>query len=283
MKRTTERPAEGRYPISQGEAELLRDPDRENGWVLSIRGVPQSYVDLVDPTHLNFEYMRLLGDVVDHLGVGDEPLDAVHVGGAGCTLARYIAATRPGSRQVVYELDAQLVQLVRDHLNLKAVRGLKVKIGDGRAGLETLPDAVDDLVVLDAFSGAVMPVELATLEFLYEVARILRPDGTFLINVADGGRMQFARRLTATLAEVFPHTMLLGEAGVLRGRRFGNLILAGSAEPLPIAALTRRAAGGIAPARCMDTEELSRWTSGYAPIRAGEAVLAPEPPPAIFG
>jgi hypothetical protein len=33
----------------------------------------------------------------------------------------------------------------------------------------------------------------------------------------------------------------------------------------------------------MDTEELSRWTSGYAPIRAGEAVLAPEPPPAVFG
>src|SRR4051812_34716604 len=118
MKRTTERPAEGRYPISQGEAELLRDADRENGWMLSIGGVPQSYVDLGDPTHLDFEYMRLLGDVVDHLGVGDEPLDAVHVGGAGCTLARYVAATRPGSRQVVYELDARLVQLVRDHLDL---------------------------------------------------------------------------------------------------------------------------------------------------------------------
>ncbi|MEO5874737.1 MAG: fused MFS/spermidine synthase [Streptosporangiaceae bacterium] len=282
MRRTSERPAEGRYPISQGEAELLHDPDREQGWMLSIGGVPQSYVDLGDPTHLEFEYMRRLGDVVDQLGVGDEPLDVVHVGGAGCTLARYVAVTRPGSRQVVYELDARLVQLVRDQLDLKSVRGLKVKIGDGGAGLESLPDDADDLVVLDAFTGAVMPVELASLEFARQAARILRPDGAFLVNVADSGRMQFARRLAATLAEAFPHTMLLGEAGVLRGRRFGNLILAGSAEPLPVAELTRRSAGGIAPARCMDTGELARWTSGYAPIQAGEAVLAPEPPPAIF-
>jgi SAM-dependent methyltransferase len=280
MKRG-EKPFPGRYPIAQGEAELLRDADRDNGWVISIQGVPQSYVDLDDPTHLDFEYMRMLGDVVDRLPGG--PLDAVHIGGAGCTLARYIAATRPGSRQIVYELDGPLVELVREHLSLKSVRGLKMRVGDGRQGLAALPDGSDDLVVLDAFSGAELPVALATVEFTAEVARVLRGGGVYLVNVADGNGLGFARRIAATIAEVFPHTLLLGEPGVLRGRRFGNLVLAGSRAPLPVAELTRISAGKPIPARCMDTEALARFTSGHRPIRDGDAVTAPVPPPAVFG
>jgi len=280
MKRG-EKPSPGRYPIGQGEAELLRDPDRDNGWVINVRGVPQSHVDLDDPTHLAFEYMRLLGDVVDRLK--DGPLDAVHIGGAGCTLARYVAATRPGSRQVVYELDEPLVRLVREQLPLKSFRGLKIRVGDGRAGLASLPDASDDLVVLDAFSGAEMPVALASAEFTAEVARVLHDGGVYLVNVADGNGLGFARRLAATIAGAFPHTLLLGDPGVLRGRRFGNLVLAGSRAPLPVAELTRVSAGKPLPARCMDTEELARFTAGHRPIRDGDPVAAPVPPPAVFG
>ncbi|GAA0964541.1 fused MFS/spermidine synthase [Actinocorallia libanotica] len=280
MKRG-EKPFPGRYPVAQGEAELLRDADRDNGWVISVRGVPQSYLDLDDPTHLDFEYMRLLGDVVDRLKPG--PLDALHIGGAGCTLARYVAATRPGSRQIVYELDELLVRLVREHFPLKAVRGLKVRVGDGRQGLASLPDASDDLLVLDAFSGAEMPVALASAEFTAEAARVLRDDGVYLANVADGGGLGFARRLAATLAESFPHVLLLGEPGVLRGRRFGNLVLAASRAPLPVAELTRVSAGRPLPARCMDTAELARFSAGHRPIRDGDRVAAPVPPPAVFG
>ncbi|WP_106397872.1 spermidine synthase [Actinocorallia populi] len=280
MKRG-EKPFPGRYPVAQGEAELLRDADRDNGWVISIRGVPQSYLDLDDPTHLNFEYMRLLGDVVDRLKAG--PLDAVHIGGAGCTLARYVAATRPGSRQIVYELDEPLVRLVREHFPLKSVRGLKVRVGDGRQGLAALPDASDDLLVLDAFSGAEMPVALASAEFTAQAARVLRDDGVYVANVADGNGLGFARRLAATVAEAFPHTLLLGDPGVLRGRRFGNLVLAGSRAPLPVAELVRVSAGKPLPARCMDTAELARFSAGHRPIRDGDRVTAPVPPPALFG
>ncbi|MEO3782692.1 fused MFS/spermidine synthase [Actinocorallia sp. B10E7] len=279
--RRGEKPFPGRYPIAQGEAELLRDADRDNGWVINIRGVPQSYLDLDDPTHLDFEYMRLLGDVVDRLKEG--PLDAVHIGGAGCTLARYVAATRPGSRQIVYELDEPLVQLVREHFPLKPFRGLKVRVGDGRAGLASLPDDSDDLVVVDAFSGAEMPVALASVEFTEQVARVLHGDGVYLVNVADGGGLGFARRLAATIAEVFPHLLLLGEPGVLRGRRFGNLVLAASRAPLPVAELTRVSAGKPLPARCMDTAELARFTAGHRPIRDGDDIAVPVPPPAVFG
>ncbi|WP_433324155.1 spermidine synthase [Spirillospora sp. CA-294931] len=285
MSRKSRRDAPGPdvHPIAGGEAELLRDSERDGGWVLLVGGVPQSYVDLADPTHLDFEYMRLLGDVVDCLAPEGAPLDAVHIGGAGCTLPRYLAATRPGSRQVVFEPDAALVRLVRERLPVKGVPGLKIRVTDGRAGIAALPDGADDLVVTDAFAEASMPLELATREFTQDVDRVLRPGGAYLMNVADGFRLPFARRVAATVASVFPHVLLLGEPGVLRGRRFGNLIVAASRAPLPSAELARRAAGGLARARLLEGADLTAFCGGARPLRDGEDVTVPEPPPQTFG
>ncbi|MER7546056.1 spermidine synthase [Actinomadura sp.] len=271
------------YEIAGGEAELLRDADRDGGWMLLVGGVPQSYVDLSDPTYLDFEYMRLIGDVVDCAGAEGEAFDAVHIGGAGCTLPRYIAATRPGSRQIVLEPDAQLVQLVRERLPVKGVPGLRIRIADGRSGIAALADDADDLVVMDAFAEASMPPELATREFVLDAARVLRPRGVYLANVADGFRLPFARRVTATIRSVFRHTVLMGDPGVLRGRRFGNLIVAASQRPLPVAELTRRAAGGIVRARVVDGGDLAAFCAGAAPLHDGEEIVTPVPPPQVFG
>ena len=45
--------------------ELLRDDDHANAWLLLVDGVPQSYVDLDDPTHLDFPYVQLIAAVID--------------------------------------------------------------------------------------------------------------------------------------------------------------------------------------------------------------------------
>ncbi|WP_030173950.1 spermidine synthase [Spirillospora albida] len=283
MARRGRREAADTRATGGGRTELLRDADRDGGWVLLVGGVPQSYVDLSDPTYLDFEYMRLMGDVVDRLAPAGAALDAVHVGGAGCTLPRYIAATRPGSRQVVLEPDGELVRLVRERLPVKGMPGLRIRVTGGREGLAALPDGADDLVVTDAFTEAVMPAELATREFVLDAARVLRPGGVYLLNVADGFRLPFARRAAATVRSVFRHTLLMGEPGVLRGRRFGNLILAGSREPLPVAELARVAAGGIARARLVEGDALAAFCAGAAPLRDGEEFAAPVPPPQVFG
>ncbi|MBW8486477.1 spermidine synthase [Actinomadura parmotrematis] len=281
--RRAARRAEDVHEIGSGEAELLRDPDREGGWVLCVGGVPQSYVNLADPTFLEFEYMRLLADVIDNLGLEREPLDAVHIGGAGCTLPRYVAATRPGSRQVVLEPDAALVALVRERLPVKDVPGLRIRVTDGRAGIAALPDGADDLVVLDAFADARVPAELVTAEFTADVARVLRPGGVYLMNIADGFRLMWARRVAATVRSLFPHALLLADPGVLRGRRFGNLVVAASRAPLPVPELARLAAGGLARARLVEGGDLTDFIAGGAPIRDGQDVAAPVPPPQIFG
>ncbi|MFE3452906.1 spermidine synthase [Nonomuraea sp. NPDC059194] len=271
----------GRYPVTFGEVELLRDLDRPHGWVLSKDGVPQSYVDLEDPTYLDFEYVRLMADVIDVLPEG--PLNCVHVGGGACTVPRYVSATRPGSRHIVVEPDAALVELVRSQLDLRSVPRLKVRLQGGREATEGIWDGSTDLFVLDAFSGATMPVELTTAEYMADVARTLRASGTLLINMADGKGLAFARRVVATVRGAFDHVALLADPGVMRGRRFGNLIIAASPTELPVDLLTRRAAGGLTQARCVYGDALTNFVAGASPIHDGDAVLAPAPPPAVFG
>lgn len=286
MARTRRGPMPGVYPTDSGDAELLADANRDGGWMLSVDGVPQSYVDLDDPTYLDFEYMQLVAEVVDRLGDrADAAIDAVHVGGGACTLARYIAATRPGSRQLVLEPDAGLLRVVREQLALKSVRGLKVRVTDGASGLSALPDDADDLVVLDAFTGAQMPPELATVEFAEQAARVLRPHGVYVINISDGGRLVFARHLVATVRAVFGHALMLAEPGILRGRRHGNLVVAASRTPMDdatLATLTRRAASGLTQARCVHGHDLDRFRAGAAPLRQGDEIPISPPPRSLW-
>lgn len=270
-------PAPGRWPVGFGEAELLRDLDADDGWLLSVDGVAQSYVDRADPTHLEFDYVRLMGDVVDVLP--DGPLTAVHLGGGGCTLPRYVAATRPGSRQLVVEADEPLADLVRRSFG---TNGFRLRVGDARTTLPSLRKGESDLVVADVFESSVQPVHVTTLEWLAEVRRLLRPGGAYVVNVADGKPLTFAKGQVATLQAAFPHVVLLADPSVLRGRRFANLVLAASDAPLPVEALTRRAARAAGRARVVSGQDLTAFTGGAAPVSDATARSAPRPPPELF-
>ena len=73
----------GGVDVRSGRAELLADADRPGGWLLLLDRIRQSYVDLDNPTYLDFEYIRILADVLDALPAG--PLRITHVGGGGLT------------------------------------------------------------------------------------------------------------------------------------------------------------------------------------------------------
>src|SRR5712692_2193780 len=107
-----------RQDVDSGVAELAGDPDRPRAWTLLVDGIPQSHVDLDDPQYLEFGYMRRLGHLVDLAAPAGEPLRVLHLGGGGLTLARYVAATRPGSWQLAVDCDAALVDVVRRRLPL---------------------------------------------------------------------------------------------------------------------------------------------------------------------
>jgi hypothetical protein len=100
--------------------------------------------------------------------------------------------------------------------------------------------------------------------------------------VADGAPLTHARAQVATALTAFPHACLIADAGVLRGRRFGNLVLAVSPKPLPADELTRRAAGDPLPGRVLQGRDLVRFTAGAKPVTDATAAPSPAAPPGAF-
>jgi SAM-dependent methyltransferase len=282
-----ERGAIVREDVDSGVAELVGDPGRPGGWTLLVDGTPQSHVDLADPEHLEFEYMRRLGHLADLARAAGQPLRVLHLGAGGLTLARYVAATRPRSYQLAVESDAALLDLVRERLPLRQERRggngrLRVRIGDARAVLEQVPAGSFDLVVADVFARARTPAHLTSVEFTAAAARALRPEGVYAANVGDGPPLAHARAQVATVRAVFPQACLIADAAVLRGRRFGNLVLAAGRHGLPVEALTRRAAGDPFAGRVIHGPELDRFAAGAKPITDATAQPSPAAPPDLF-
>ncbi len=266
-----------------GTAKLMPDVDRARAWLLTVDGAPQSYVDLDDPAHLEFEYARRLGYVLDAVAEAGRALDVVHLGGGALTLPRYVAATRPGSRQDVVEADAGLLDLVAEHLPLPAGSGVALHAADARAWLEGAPDDHADVLIADVFGGSRVPAHLTTLAYARAAERVLRADGVYLANLADQAPFAFLRSQLATFAEYFEELVLIAEPGVLRGRRFGNAVLAASHRPLDIAALARRCAADAFPARVEHGAGVREFIDGARAVEEADAVPSPEPPAGAFG
>jgi spermidine synthase len=268
--------------VDRGTAKLMPDIDRPHAWLLTVDGAPQSYVDLDEPTHLEFEYARRLAHVLDCAAEPGAPLDVLHLGGGGLTLPRYLAATRPGSRQDVVEADRALLALVAEQLPVEPGSGITVYADDARRVLERTPEASYDILVADVFGGSRVPAHLTSIEYARAAERVLRGGGSYVANLADGAPFDFLRSQLATFRAVFPHVVLTAEPSMLRGRRFGNAVLLAARTEPPLAALARRAAADVFPARVEHGPAIDRFIAGSVPVRDAVAVPSPEPPGGVF-
>ncbi|MFJ4410247.1 spermidine synthase [Streptomyces sp. NPDC088910] len=263
----------------------MPDVDRPRGWLLTVDGAPQSYVDLDDPECLEFEYVRRIAYALEAGSAPGEPVAAVHLGGGGMTVPRWLAWARPGSRQDVIEADRRLAALVAEHLPLADPASVTVHTADARAWLATAAEASADAVVADVFGGARVPAHLTSVEFVRAARRVLRPGGVYVANVADAAPFAFLRSQLATVRAVFPapaEICLLAEPGVLRGRRFGNAVLVASAAPFPVDALARLCAADAFPARVVHGAALDRFTGRARPVYDTSAAPSPTPPDGAF-
>ncbi|MEV6844760.1 fused MFS/spermidine synthase [Actinoplanes sp. NPDC051411] len=206
-----------------------------SGRLLILNSAHHSYVDLSDPSHLDFAYVQWIAAVTDALSPGPaSPIDALHLGGGGFTMPEYLRATRPGSRQLVLELDGGLVKLDRQKLGLVTGPDLRVEVGDARVGLTAQPAAAYDLVIGDAFGYLVVPWHLSTREMMAQVARTLRPGGVYAQNVIDHPPDRFVKSELATVAAVFPHVALIAPPKALSGSTGSNFVIVASKSPLPL-------------------------------------------------
>jgi len=255
------------------------------GYELDVDGTPQSHVDLDDPSHLHFEYVARMGAVIDRLRMPGQPLTAVHLGAGALTLPRYVEHTRPGSRQQVVELEQPLVDLVRAQLPLPRGAQVRVRIGDARDVAARLPAGLQgaaDLVVSDVFAGSQTPAHLTTVEYFRILAGLLAPDGVLLVNVAAGAGLAFARREVATVRAVLPEVIVLAEVQTLKGRRFGNLVIAASPSRLPVEWLPRLMAAGPHPAKVAHGAELDEFVRGARVATDADATASPKPAASVF-
>jgi hypothetical protein len=220
-----------------GELVLERDPQRAGGRLLRQDGMEASYIDLADLRHLEFDYMRWMR-IVLHAARAQRVL---HVGGAGCALARALALEHPSARQEVVEVDPRVIAFARRHLGLRRMRGLRVRCAEGASFVAAQPDRSRDAIVIDAFIGAAVPRHLISPEGLRDFARVAP---LALVNVvAEPGGEEF--RLAAEgLRGAYPR------AWALCGRS-GNSVLAGDRLRLDLGRIAAAVAADPSPARLL--------------------------------
>lgn len=209
---------------------VVTDPDDESLRFLHLDTLRHGAVDLDDPTHLEFRYTRIIGDVLNGLPAG--PIDVLHVGGGAFSMPRWVDATRPGSTNVVLEIDPLLVEVGREELGLVTGDDLRVITGDARLTVTDLPTDGYDVVVGDVFAGLAVPWHLTTTEFVDEIERVLRPGGVYVLNLIDGDRNRFVEAELATLATHFDNRAVVVPVDWPTERPV-NQILVASDGPLP--------------------------------------------------
>ena len=234
-----------------------RDPLRPSGRLLRQGGMDASYVDLADPSHLEFDYMRWMRIVLR----AARARRVLHVGGGACALARALAAEDPRGRQEVCEVDPEVLAMAREHLGLRRAPGLRVRVAEGRAFVALQPDASWDAIAIDAFVAATVPPHLITVEALADAARVAP---LTLVNVLDDRAARDVRAVAAALSDPYPRVWTLGG-------RAGNTIVAGAVAPLDLDRIRARAAADPSPARLTPPGAVARMLDGAAALRDEDA------------
>jgi spermidine synthase len=208
--------------------QVVEDPDRETGRRLVLDDLSHSYVDLDDPTHLDFSYTRMLAAVI---GAGTSgPIDVTFLGGGAFTLPAWLDMIRPGSTSTVLEVDPDLPSIVAREIPPPQGIPTTLIIGDGRASMRELSEDSADIVLGDAFGGRAVPWHLTTVEFMRDIDRVLRTDGLYTANVIDGPDLRFVRAKAATMLQVWPHVAVLTVPE--RFTTGGNLVVVAAHHPI---------------------------------------------------
>lgn len=260
-------------------ARIVADPERPSGRTLLLNSARHSYVDLADPTHLRFAYIQWIGAVADVATPKGQRLDALHLGGGGFTMPRYLTATRPGTDNLVFEIDGGLVELGERELDVRPGPDLRAVVGDARMLVGEEPTDSRDLVVGDAFGHLVVPWHLATREMAAQIRRVVRPGGVYVQNVIDYPPLRFIRSELATVAAEFRHVALIAPPAALAGEHGANFLIVAADAPLPLAALGDRLGTLEEPVRLLSDVDLTRFIGGalvltddFAPV---DQLLAP--------
>ncbi len=198
---------DGNYQIVR----VCRFEDDESGrelYSLELDDLVHGYVDLSDPSHLEYEYEQVYGQIARLFAGGRETLSAFFIGGGSYTFPRWVQHEWPGSRCDVAEIDPLVLEANHQAMGLPRDTTIRTYVGDARVVVNRLPARRQyDLILGDAFNDLAVPWHLTTLEFHRKLRQILRADGVVLTNIIDdvGASGLFLGAYVETVRRVFRH------------------------------------------------------------------------------
>jgi hypothetical protein len=220
----------------RGDLIAERDPLRPSGRLMRQGGMDASYIDLADPSHLEFDYLRWIRIAL----AAAHARRVLHVGGGACALPRALAATDPGGLQQVCETDGDVLAMAREYFGLRRAPGLRVRHVEGREFLARQASSSFDAIVIDAFVGAALPAGLVTTEALLDAARVAQ---LALVNVIDDRSARTVGSVAASLATAYPHVWSI------TGRGSNTVLVGGGLAADALDRIGARVAGDASPAR----------------------------------
>jgi predicted membrane-bound spermidine synthase len=224
-----------------------------------------------DPTFLYYEYARIYANAVAaHFGRGSR-IDALFLGGGEYAFPRYVEANYRGGIDVA-EIDPAVTGVARAYLGLQPSPRMHIHHEDARQFVDKLSAGKRyDVVLGDSFNDFEVPYQLVTRQFNDMLARHLKPDGLYLMNVIDAEHNDFLRSEIRTLRKTFPYVGVLEIPGgwpprsprstyvLVAGRHAPARPLPGTVPPAEVDAFVRRGHSVV-------------LTDDYAPV---DQLLAP--------
>ena len=282
MKRASSRTQlpEGPVATTYATAEIVRARTNPSQVLLLLDGVESSSLDLADPEYLDFEYMQHIRLILESRwdqggrraveaggsdeGGGPRRTRVLHLGGAGCALARALGARRE-LHQVAVEIDPELARLVRDWFPLPRSPFLKIRVGDARHVLDSTK-ASWNAIVRDAFTGREVPPHLRTAESAKRAADVLTPGGIYVLNAVASAGIRRLDEDIAAMAAAFPNIVAIADPAVFSGRRFGNFVVAGSDARFPVESIEREVRKFPLPTKFFDDGALRSRAASVRPL-----------------
>lgn len=291
--------------LDDRRATLVQSRRRPGRFELSVDGVSQSIVCMTDPTSLEYDYIRHIARAMDAAAEPGAPLFTVHLGAGALTLARYVEATRAGSRQLVVEFEPALYAAVIAALPLPPGSDVRVIFGDARTvadaalpneqpspvpssaspGLDTAAtgrtaidtDWVDaSFTVVDLWDAAVIRHRVASQEFYRRVAARSAATGVVAVNLLDGHPFEYSRRQAATLSSVFDHVAVVLDAEPEDDEGpLGNVVIFASNEPLDV--VTTPDLLGTPRPHFLHDAPLTSWIGGARIMTDADGTDSPDP------
>lgn len=164
-----------------------------------------------DPSFLGYPHEKVQGDFCMTAAAATAEPRILVIGGGGYTMPRWIEAMVPEALCEVVEIDPAVTEV--SHLMLGLPRETKIRSYhfDARQFVvEVARPGTYDLVMQDAVNDLSVPAHLMTREYNEAIARLLKPEGAYLLTVIDDWREgRLYRSALATMKQTFPHVSVV--------------------------------------------------------------------------